>query len=316
MPRDRGANGFDDAFMRREASRVPNERRLLEGAAGRVQRKIGDGAVTEYAMPFAVAQDGTRIAYAANGRGAPLLLISGQSLDRTMWDGVRPALEAAFRVVVFDMRGTGASDKPDTPYSTRGFAADAVAVLDAAGIGRAHVYGFSMGGRVAQWVAIDHPERVGALVLGATSAGGTHALPKPADIDAALLHGPKSTIAAGFYSPEYLAANPGAFAPPAIPPHARRLHFAASEGHDSWADLPTITAPTLILHGTADRMIPPGNAAVLAERIAGARVALIEGARHGYFDEFREAALDLVISFLQGHPLVKSSAQSKTGHSA
>jgi pimeloyl-ACP methyl ester carboxylesterase len=138
-------------------------------------------------MPFAVAGDGTRIAYEVFGRGAPLLLISGQSLDRTMWDGVRPALAAEFRVIVFDARGTGASDKPHTPYSTRGFAADAAAVLDAAGIARAHIYGFSMGGRVAQWLAIDHPERVGALVLGATTPGGAHSLPKPADIDAALL---------------------------------------------------------------------------------------------------------------------------------
>jgi pimeloyl-ACP methyl ester carboxylesterase len=254
-------------------------------------------------MPFAVAGDGTRIAYDVSGRGEPLLLISGQSLDRAMWDGVRPTLEAAFQVVVFDARGTGASGKPDRPYSTRGFAADGVAVLDAAGISRAHVYGFSMGGRVAQWIAIDHPDRVGALMLGATTAGGRHGLPKPPDIDAALLHGPKSAIAAEFYSPGYLAAHPEAFAPPAIPPHARRLHFAASEGHDSWADLPSITAPTLILHGTADRMSPPGNAALLASRIAGARVALIEGARHGYLDEFREEALELVIDFLRAHPL-------------
>jgi pimeloyl-ACP methyl ester carboxylesterase len=261
-------------------------------------------------MPFTVAQDGTRIAYDVAGRGEALLLISGQSLDRTMWDRLRPALEAEFQVVVYDQRGTGASDKPHTPYSSRGFAADAVAVLDAAGIARAHVYGFSMGGRVAQWVAIDQPDRVGALVLGATTAGGSRGLPKPADIDTALLHGPKSAIAAAFYSESYLAAHPDAFAPPPIPPHARRLHFAASEGHDSWADLPKITAPTLILHGTADRMSPPGNAAILASRIPGAQIALIDGARHGYLDEFRDEALHLVTGFLRAHPYSPATNRS------
>jgi 3-oxoadipate enol-lactonase len=254
-------------------------------------------------MPFATAHDGARIAYDVRGHGDPLLLVSGQALDRSMWNGLIPALSAAFQVIVFDNRGTGASDKPQTPYATRGFAEDAVAVLDAAGAVRTHVYGFSMSGRVSQWLAIDHPERVGALILGATTAGGSHAIPKPPEIDAILRSGPKSAIETEFYSPRYIAAHPDAFAPPPIPPFARRLHYLASEGHDSWADLPHITAPTLIIHGTADKMNPTGNAAVLAARIPGAQVKLIEGARHGYLDEYRDEALALVLDFLKQHPL-------------
>jgi 3-oxoadipate enol-lactonase len=255
-------------------------------------------------MPFAEAQDGARIAYDCLGHGDPILLISGQALNRSMWDGIRPALAKTFQVITFAHRGTGLSDKPEAPPpSTRSFAGDAVAVLDAAGIARAHVYGFSMGGRVAQWLAIDHPDRVGALVLGATSAGGSHAVKRPPDVEAVLRSGRTQDLAATFFSPGYLAANPGAFSPRPIPLFAQRLHFRASEEHDSWEHLPSITAPTLIIHGGEDRLSPAGNAAVLAARIPGAQVETIAGARHGYMDEFRGPALDMVINFLGKHPL-------------
>ena len=111
------------------------------------------------------------------GDGEPLLLLAGQANSRRWWDPVRDDLAARHRTVALDALGTGASTPPDgAEYSTRRFAEDAVAVLDAAGIGRAHVYGTSMGGKVAQWLAIDHPDRVGALVLGCTTPGGPRAL--------------------------------------------------------------------------------------------------------------------------------------------
>ncbi len=253
-------------------------------------------------MPFAEAPDGARIAFDCLGRGDPLLLISGQALDRSMWDGIRPALAETFQVITFDARGTGLSDKPGAPpYSTRGFAGDAAAVLDAAGVARAHVYGFSMGGRVSQWLAIDHPDRVGALVLGATSPGGRHAMKRPPDVEAILRSGRTRDLAATFFSPGYLAENPGAFAPRPIPPFAQRLHFRASEEHDAWEHLPSITAPTLIIHGSEDQLSPTGNAAVLGARIPGSRVEIISGARHGYIDEFRDQALAMVVSILREH---------------
>src|SRR4051812_10351028 len=126
-------------------------------------------------MPFAIARDGARISYDASGAGPPLLLVAGQASDRSLWSYVRDDFAAHHRVIVFDHRGTGESDQPeDAPYSTRGFANDAVAVLDAAGVARAHVYGISMGGRIGQWLAIDHAARVGALVLGCTTPGNAH----------------------------------------------------------------------------------------------------------------------------------------------
>jgi 3-oxoadipate enol-lactonase len=124
-------------------------------------------------MPFATAPDGTRVYFEESGTGEPLLLIYGNGADHRGWEVVRPDFAARHRVVVYDHRSTGQSDKPEDPagYTSRQFAGDAVAILDAAGIGRAHVYGVSMGGGIAQWVAIDHADRVGALVLGCAGPG-------------------------------------------------------------------------------------------------------------------------------------------------
>jgi len=213
-------------------------------------------------------------------------------------------------------RGTGRSDKPDTDtYSTRGFAADVIAVLDHAGGGRAHVYGTSMGGRVAQWLAADHPDRVGALVLGCTSPGAPHGIERSAAVghslaqrDAAAAH---RALLELMYTPGWLATHPGPFhtlGDPDMPPHARRRHFVASASHDAWAVLAEITAPTLVVHGTDDLFNPVANAPLLANRVPGARLHLISGARHAYFEEYRSVAGPLVIHFLREYASREFSA--------
>ncbi|MFI6388498.1 alpha/beta fold hydrolase [Nonomuraea sp. NPDC050540] len=102
------------------------------------------------------------IAHQVRGGGEPLVLLAGQSNSHLWWESVREDFETRHTTITLDWLGTGDSDKPDVPYSTRGFAADVVRVLDELGISRAAVYGTSMGGRVAQWVAADHPGRVRA----------------------------------------------------------------------------------------------------------------------------------------------------------
>ena len=132
-------------------------------------------------MPFTTSRDGTRLYYECQGQGPALLLLAGQSCDHREWERVAVDFSAHFQVIGWDYRGTGQSDKPEEPsYSTRGFAQDAVAVLDACGLARAHAYGISMGGRVAQWLAIDFPERLGALVLGATTPANRVLRARPA----------------------------------------------------------------------------------------------------------------------------------------
>jgi len=251
------------------------------------------------------APDGTRIAYQVQGSGPPLLLLSGQASSHTWWNGVRADFAATHRTVSMDYRGTGASDKPDAPHSTQGFAADAVAVLDALGIDRADVYGTSMGGRVAQWIAASHPGRVRRLVLGCTSPGGAHAVERSEGVRRSLA-GPDATanrraLLELMYTPEWLRREPGPYrtlGDPDMPPHARRHHLRASARHDAWDVLPRIAAATLVVHGEDDLLNPVANAPLLAERIPGARLHLIRGARHAYFEEFRDVASPLVEEFL------------------
>jgi pimeloyl-ACP methyl ester carboxylesterase len=266
-------------------------------------------------MPFAIAGDGARLAYDVIGAGPPLLLVAGQASDRSTWSRVRHDFAADHRVIVFDHRGTGESDKPESAaYSTRGFADDAVAVLDAAGVARAHIYGISMGGRIGQWLAIDHAARVGALVLGCTTPGNAHGVRRPPAVDPELASGDPARLLPYLVSPAWAHAHPEWLAELAeaarrypVPPGARRLHYAASEGHDAWDRLPEITAPTLVVHGTDDEVNVPANATLLAERIPGATLHLIDGARHAYFWEHHVEASARVLAFLRAHPLAASA---------
>lgn len=267
-------------------------------------------------MPFATARDAVRLYYEELGSGEPLLLISGQGADHTSWDGVRDDFAANCRVIVSDHRGTGQSDKPETPpYTTRGFADDAVAILDDLNMTRAHAYGVSMGGRIGQWLGIAYPHRIGALVLGCTTPGNAHGVRRLPEVDAALAS-PTATPDERFaalihilYSPAWVEEHPDFVATlwermaQPIPVYAERLHYLASEGHDAWDQLPSIAAPTLVIHGSDDRLNPTANAPRLAERIPGAELYIVRGARHYYFEEFREEASRVVLGFLARHPL-------------
>ncbi|MFI8456671.1 alpha/beta fold hydrolase [Kitasatospora sp. NPDC085464] len=260
---------------------------------------------TEHRTEHATAPDGVRIAYQVRGAGAPLVLLAGQANNHHWWDGVRDDFHAARSTVTLDYRGTGGSDKPDRPYSTEGFARDVIAVLDELGVDRADVYGTSMGGRVAQQLAARHPERVGALVLGCTSPGGPHGVARDNDVRRSLAQpepaAARQALLELMYTPDWLADHPGphrTLGDPGMPAHARRHHLAASNRHDAWDLLPRIGAPTLVVHGTDDRLNPTANAPLLADRIPGARLHLVPGARHAYFEEFRALASPLVLDFL------------------
>ena len=259
-------------------------------------------------MPFARSADGVNLYYETLGAGPPLLLLAGQSCDHREWERVAQDFAAQFRVIVWDYRGTGQSDKPTTSaYSTRGFATDAAAVLDEVGVERAHVYGVSMGGRVAQWLAIDHAHRLGALVLGATTPGNTHGVGRPIRVDQALRSGDTQVLLETSFTPTWIAANRmlahsiAALWEAPLPAAVRRLHYQASETHDTWDALPHIHCPTLVIHGSDDEVNLAANARLLAQRIPGAKLELLAGARHGYFEEMREASFGIVRDFLQCH---------------
>jgi 3-oxoadipate enol-lactonase len=262
-------------------------------------------------VPYARTADDVELYYETGGCGeSPLVLLGGQSNSHHWWDAVLPDFSARFPTLTLDWRGTGLSGKPDDDsYSTRQFANDVITVLDSAGWGRVLLYGTSMGGRVAQWIAADHPERVSRLVLGCTTPGAPHGVERGPEVRRSLTQADPAAARRALlelmYSPSWLAGHSGPYntlGDPAMPPHARRGHLRASARHDSWEALPRIIAPTLVLHGTDDIFNPTANAQLLADRIPHARPRLISGARHAYFEEYRTEAGALVVDFLGERP--------------
>lgn len=250
-----------------------------------------------HAVPrFATADDGVPIAFEESGTGVPVLLIAGQATGMNGWGPFARALASEHRVIVFDHRGIGDSGLGDPArYSTRLFADDGLAVLDAAGVAAAHVIGHSMGGRVAQWLAADHPGRVRKLVLVGTTASdrvrdaGEAAEAAEAEqrrdprVVADLLSGDRARMLPLFFDADWAEANPeavaGFFDRVASRP-ALRGHFAASRDHDAREVLGRIRAETLVVHGRADALTPIGQARLLAGAIPRARLLELD-ARHG-----------------------------------
>ena len=260
-------------------------------------------------MPLATAADGAAIHYDVRGAGdRTVLLLPGQSNDHQWWDSVRADFDAHFTTIALDWRGTGQSDKPDDDsYSISTFAADSIAVLDHVGVERAHVYGTSMGGRVAQVIAAERPERVDRLVLGCTSPGDRHGVRRRGQVNVALTQrdsaAVRRTLLELMYTPGWLARHDGPFhtiGSRDLPAHARNGHLKASRRHDAWDLLPRIVAPTLVVHGSDDALSPAANATLIADRIPDAREEIIDGARHAYFEEFRDVASPLVLDHLLG----------------
>ena len=261
-------------------------------------------------MPFALAEDGVRLYYEVSGAGESLLMIAGRASDHHIWNLVRGDFAKRYRVIVYDPRGTGQSDKPEQPaYSTRGFARDAVAILDHLGLPLAHAYGISMGGAVGQWLGIDYGDRIGALVLACSSPGDAHGVRRSAEIHALLTQSDPRKVMDTFFAhkwvlPQFFLSMRESVKYP-MPEYAERLHAQAGETHDTWEGLPTIKAPTLIIHGSDDQIVPVANANLLAERIPGAELYLARGGRHMFFIEFRAEVGHVVNKFLARHPLTR-----------
>lgn len=269
-------------------------------------------------MPHA-DRDGVRLYYEAHGEGTPLLLISGTGLNGEAWKLFQvPELSRSHRVVLFDHRGTGRSDRPDVDYTTRMFAADALAVLDAAGASApAHVVGHSMGGRVAQWLALDHPERVRSLILGASGSGQidpgqpvTRGIPL-SEAESLIRSGYPThlerSIAGRFW---FLRPDPDIVRQLQLwqtgeletPLHFYLRHIVARAQHQTTELLDRIQTPTLVVVGDSDDVVGGSMSHVvssrhLAEHIAGARYVEVAGAAHGLFWEQPEAVNRAILAF-------------------
>jgi 3-oxoadipate enol-lactonase len=262
-------------------------------------------------MAFTRAEDGCRLHYQVVGRpgGDPVLLIQGLGADMTGWTFQRLALAPRYRTIAIDNRGAGRSDKPFGRYTLDQMADDAVAVLDAAGIERAHVIGASMGGAIAQLLALRHPARVESLVLMCTACRNhpwrRELLLEWAAIANELGVGEMSRRAAhwvvaprsirrflpalGWLGPLYLG----------LPAHAFAAQVRAIvDAPDAADELAEISAPTMIMVGNQDILTPRGDSEELAERIPGSELVVISGAAHGLMVEHATTVNRIVLSFL------------------
>jgi len=223
-----------------------------------------------------------------------------------------PLLAGRLRVVVYDPRGVGESGYTPGPYTMAQLAADAAAVLDAAGHEDAAVWGASMGGMQAQHLALLHPERVSRLVLACTTCGGPHALRPAPEAAAALLgkgaHTPGEAYRIActvLYSEEFQATH-SEFIDEEVAERERHpvrggvfaAQQAAVRGHDTFAALIRIAVPTLVLHGELDAVVPAGNGRIIASRIPGARLRVLEDRGHLFFHEDPEQVAEAVLEFL------------------
>jgi len=266
-------------------------------------------------VPFAVHR-GCRLFWERDGNptAPPLLLVRGLSRSSRYWGELRERLAKSFHLLVTDNRGSGRSDAPWPPYSTKRMADDHAAVLDAAGVtGRVHVFGISLGGMIAQHIALRHPSRVDRLILGCTTPGGEHAVRIGRKAVFALLRASMGPVARSMrrVAPLLLSAETLRERPEvveqwiaiALGERRRRAgflgQFLAAGRHDAWRRLPFMTAPTLVVTGDADRLIPPENSRLLAERIPGAKLRVIAGAGHDFPSDKPEETAEIVREFLR-----------------
>jgi pimeloyl-ACP methyl ester carboxylesterase len=275
-----------------------------------------------------VENQGVSLYYETHGAGEPLFLIMGLGGNVHFWDFQIPALAERYRVVAFDNRGAGRSGKPAGPYTMQQLADDALVVMDAAGLGRAHVLGISMGGMIAQDLVLRHPERVASLVLACTFARPDEST-RTMNLMASSQLGVPSTTAGSaaampaldpkqlfkfmmslILTPEFIQREKQWLR--SLLEKAQAYGFsveaflgqvAAVMNHDAAERLKELRVPTLVITGSADVLVPPHHSDELARLIPGAELLRIEGGTHGFNVERKDEFNRAVLEFIARHPM-------------
>src|SRR5216684_274681 len=256
-----------------------------------------------------ISNQGAKIYWDEQGAGEPVLLIMGLGYPSVMWYRTRPLLAARYGTIALDNRGVGRSDIPAGPYPIALMASDAAGGLDASGLESAHVYGVSMGGMIAQEFGLQYPNRVRSLILGCTAAGGPHVVKAEPEVNQLLM-------SRGNLSPEEAAEAAVPFIYDSATSRElidedltmRREWFPKPEAYmaqlqgilswEAYSRLDQISAPTLVIHGESDRLVPAGNGKLIAERIAGAKLVMLPQASHIFTTDQPEAAHHTILEFL------------------
>ncbi|GAB4526984.1 MAG: alpha/beta hydrolase [Anaerolineales bacterium] len=256
------------------------------------------------------------IAYEIQGQGQPLVLISGVGYGAWFWHRVAPALAEHFQVITFDNRGAGESDKPAGPYTVAQMAADTAGLLDALGVRGATVLGHSLGGFIAQELAVTRPDLVGRLILASTNHGGMKVVPitpealevltnRSGDPVALVRRGIAIAAAPGFMErqPETVEALMAYRFTNPVPPEQYSAQVMAGAGMAYLSDeqvaerMAALTMLVLVLFGEHDRVVPPGNADLLAQKIPHARVRILPGTGHIFPIEAPQATVDAIVAW-------------------
>lgn len=265
-----------------------------------------------------IQANGIKMEYECQGSGTPLLLIAGLGYDRWMWHQMVPYLAQHFQVISYDNRGAGGTDKPAGPYTAQLLADDAAALLQTLGISQAVIMGHSMGGFIAQALALSYPQMVSQLILSATNFGGPNHIPVTQEALVILMDtksDPLTRLRNGILvstAPRF-ATTQADFIETWV--NYRATHPLDVAGYQAQLaiglglmapeacfehKLPQITVPTLILFGAMDKVVPPGNAELLARQLPTSKIVILPDVGHFYPFEAANAAAEVVTAFIQG----------------
>jgi 3-oxoadipate enol-lactonase len=278
-------------------------------------------------MPFSTSTQ-VSLYYDRIGDGPALCLINGYRLSGVAWPQLFIArLAERCSVIIFDNRGTGQSDKPDTGYEFANMASDVIGLLDHLRLAQAHLLGFSMGGAIAQEVAIQYPERIDRLILFGTFCGGIWTEPASHAVFKRLLvtenQSPEDAARQAWpvtYTPDYLAANATVVEQQMrrelehpTPMFVAQRQMEALRRFDRYRDLPRIGAATLVVTGAEDVLVKRRNSEILASRIPNARLELLADLGHRAIWEAPEEMADLISDFLTRPDLERHKDDDRIG---
>lgn len=255
------------------------------------------------------------IYYEIHGDGFPLVMIRGLGSNINWWNPIfLDSMFKNFKTIIFDNRGAGRTDKPDIEYSIKGMADDAVGLMDVLSIKKAHILGFSMGGAIAQEIALNYPERINNLILCATSCGRDMALPPSPEVVEALLRlaegktpeeKAEQTIQLEFTEefirdyPNIIERERQTILKNPIPDFSYQRQLNAIMRFSAGTRLKNVNKPTLIIQGKKDLLVQPKNAEILAKLIPGSRVAFFDNSGHQIFSQETEIVARTILEFLK-----------------
>ncbi|TXT59655.1 MAG: hypothetical protein BAJALOKI1v1_1390012 [Promethearchaeota archaeon] len=259
--------------------------------------------------------NGYEMYYELHGEDMPLVMIMGLSANSQWWDeNLITQLSEKYKVMIFDNRGTGRSEDPGTEFTLKDLAEDTVNLMEKVGISKAYILGISMGGMIAQHIALNFPEKVIKLILCSTYCGGSKSVPPGPDVLQKLMKPRKgrpieeimSEMIPLLYTEEYIANNPNNIEEAKenmikypISAENYQRQGKAIFSHNTCRKLKTLSVPTLIMHGEKDILLPPKNADILHDLIPFSQMEKFGNSGHALFSQETDAVVSRLLTFLQ-----------------